>query len=527
MPAYRRIAYSFASATALLAALLFFFKPRWETNDDVAMSMIAHGYGIAADGSPPFLMFSNILWGYLVRLIPEWSGTLGYSSATVFVLALCGGVFIYGLTRLGAGRITVVALVLLTLARPVLFPQFTINSGLLMVAAVLILRLYTQDNRNITLSCACMLAFFSFLIRSQEFLFVLVVALPLISWREIWRRRSAWVCGAILLVGIAGATVFDRQAYRAPAWDEFNALNPVRAALTDFRAGDDLRARPDLLQRSGLTANDIRLVESWFFVDPRVADPGALYSMLSEIGFTKRSDAGGGAVAALGALFNPVLVCLALAAILLGLLRWNRKIAVAWLLFLAGILALGLLGRPAVFRVYIPALTLLLFAPYVIANGSRTVGKLGTAALVLGAVVNAGIVFSESRAVQRVDDVARNAIEELPHVSLVVWGGSFPFQAVYPVIGVDDDGVIDRTNRKIYGLGVSTLAPFSVAWQEARDGRGLVQRLASLEGVPIMANELLFGYLKVYCEERHRSTLEELQSASSGPYTLSWRRCRS
>ncbi len=485
--------------------------------------MIAHGYGIAANGSPPFLMFSNILWGYLVRSIPAWSGTLGYSSATVFALALCAGVFIHGLTRLGVGRVAVAALVLLALARPVLFPQFTINSGLLMVAAFLILRLYTLDNRNITLACACVLAFFSFLIRSEEFLFVLVVALPLISWTEIGRRRSAWVCGAILLAAIAGAALFDRQAYRAPAWDEFNALNPVRAVLTDFRAGNDLRARPDLLQRSGFTVNDIRLVENWFFVDPRVADPSALYSMLSEIGFTKRSDAGGGTVAALGALFNPVLVCLALAAVWLGLLRRSRRIAVAWLLFLAGILALGLLGRPAVFRVYIPVLTLLLFAPYLIANGSRTVGKLGTAALLLAAVVNAGIVFSESRTVQRVDAAARNAIDELPHVALVVWGGSFPFEAVYPVIGADD-AVIER---KIYGLGVSTLAPFSVAWDETRGGRGLVQRLASPEGVPMMANELLFGYLKVYCEERHRSTLEELRSASSGPYTLSWRRCRS
>ena len=47
-------------------ALCLFFEPRWETNDDVAMSMVAHGYGIAAVGMPN-LIFSNVVWGYLVQ----------------------------------------------------------------------------------------------------------------------------------------------------------------------------------------------------------------------------------------------------------------------------------------------------------------------------------------------------------------------------------------------------------------------------------------------------------------------------
>src|SRR5881392_1936328 len=38
------------------------FNPKWETNDDVAMSMVAHGYGIADYGSDR-LFFSNVLWG--------------------------------------------------------------------------------------------------------------------------------------------------------------------------------------------------------------------------------------------------------------------------------------------------------------------------------------------------------------------------------------------------------------------------------------------------------------------------------
>ena len=43
--------------------LCFFFDPHWETNDDIAMSMVVHGYGIASVGMPN-LVFSNIVWGH-------------------------------------------------------------------------------------------------------------------------------------------------------------------------------------------------------------------------------------------------------------------------------------------------------------------------------------------------------------------------------------------------------------------------------------------------------------------------------
>lgn len=41
--------------------------------------------GLAAYGSS-HLIFSNVLWGYLVRAIPAINGVLGYSLATMGVL---------------------------------------------------------------------------------------------------------------------------------------------------------------------------------------------------------------------------------------------------------------------------------------------------------------------------------------------------------------------------------------------------------------------------------------------------------
>lgn len=92
--------------------------------------MVAHGYGIAAIGSPN-LIFSNVVWGYLVRLIPQIDGVLGYSVVTIGVLVIVGTVLLHALRKLSFGWLVSLSVLILLLARPVLFPQFTINAGLL------------------------------------------------------------------------------------------------------------------------------------------------------------------------------------------------------------------------------------------------------------------------------------------------------------------------------------------------------------------------------------------------------------
>lgn len=65
----QKLALSCLFSLFIVSALCFSFFPRWETNDDVFMSMIAHGFGAMEKGSPS-LFFSNVLRGYIVRAIP-------------------------------------------------------------------------------------------------------------------------------------------------------------------------------------------------------------------------------------------------------------------------------------------------------------------------------------------------------------------------------------------------------------------------------------------------------------------------
>jgi hypothetical protein len=141
--------------------------------------------------------------------------------------------------------------------------------------------------------------------------------------------------------------------------------------------------------------------------------------------------------------------------------------------------------------------------------------------IVVVALFNATAVFSESRAAKLVSQQIREELQGFPDATVVVWGSAFPFEAAYPVLEQKENAVM----YKLYGLGVFTFAPFSVAHAEEMAGRGLVSRLVSENGIPIMGADNLFGFLSTYCEEHWSGVLIELASQEYGLRHVSWRRC--
>lgn len=361
---------SLSAAVIFVLLMCVYFSPRWETNDDVAMSMLAHGYGISSKGLPN-LVFSNVLWGYLIRAIPTINGTLGYSIATMVVLVVVGTVIVYGLSRFGMGLLAGFSALILILARPVLFPQFTINAGLLMVGTIVCWNLYARQNDKRALISGCILAFISYLVRNQEFFLVLIVALPLLPWQSFLLHRAPKIAVLALISAIAASGIIDHQAYQGRMWQPFNELNPVRAPFTDFSAGKYLKQRPDILNQYGYSPNDIDLISHWFFVDPNIANPKALKSMLDELGLLpSQSDALVNEWKGIKTFWHPILLPLVLAALLLVVLRPSWQVAMAWILGIVAISALGILGRPGVLRVYVPLVSLLVIAPFLV-HGTR------------------------------------------------------------------------------------------------------------------------------------------------------------
>jgi hypothetical protein len=484
------------------------------------MSMIAHGYGIAAVGTPNVL-FSNVLWGYVVRAIPTIHGMLGYSSATLAVLVVVGAVLIYGLYRLGGGVVATLAAAVLIIARPILFPQFTINAGLLALGAIVCWHLYARWNDWRALVMGCTLAFASYLVRDVECFLVLFVALPLLPWRSL-RSRPAWLALAALVTVVAVAAYINHQAYRGPAWQAFNALNAPRALFTDFRVGDVLMRRPEILARYGYSANDIRLLGDWFFVNPTIADLQTLTTMVDELGPQRAlENAWAGGWTGVKALWHPNLLPVMLAALVLAVLRPQWRVAAVWLLCVAAVFALGFLGRPGVLRVYVPLVSLLLVAPLITHREGPWRRRVAIGVLAVAAVLNSVQLFSQSHAAEALSQKFRQGMAGFPSEPVVVWGAAFPFQALYPVLGASSSAM----SYRLYSLGAFTLAPFSVAAAERSAGRGLIDRLLSEDGLSFTGTELNVGMLAGYCREHLNGELKELSPQRYGEVLLRRYRC--
>lgn len=512
---------AFSSSALFIFLLCFFFDPRWETNDDVGLSMVAHGYGIAAFGSPK-LVFSNVVWGHIVRLIPAIHGLLGYSIATLSVLIIIGTTITYGLYRFGASHMACFCAVSLILLRPVLFPQFTINAGLLMVAAVVCWQLYVRQNDWRIVMMGCLLAFLSYLIRREESLLILLVALPLIPWQTLVKRRISQIAFLTLFSAIAISTIVDQQAYHDDNWKEFNELKTVIKPIVDFGAGTRLRQRPDILNRYDYSPNDINLIEDWFFVDQKITNPVALHKMLDELGpLHEQPYAMSQGWNGVKAIFHPSLLPVVITAILLAVIRPSWKLAICWICCFSAIFILGFLGRPGVLRVYVPLISLLIVAPFFTCGIPTWRTFAYTCVLLVATLLNAFQGFSDSRAFQSEGWQTRKELANLPNELLFNWGAAFPFETVYPVLGSSPS----EMSHRLYSLGGLTYAPYTNSFSEQKLGHGMIDLLPQKSGILLVADEHSIRYLQIYCKEHLTGTLKELSSQSYGNIKLSRYRC--
>lgn len=480
------------------------FDPKWETNDDVAMSMVAHGYGIADHGSD-HLFFSNVLWGFIVRSLPSIDGILGYSIATLLSLALASTATAYFLLRLGVRPIVAALALTIVFMRPILIPQFTETAGLLGISAVLGVQAFCCRRSIYDLVAASCLAFLAYLIRDLELALVIALALPLLPWRKLAASRSARLTATLLLICIAGAAIADARAYSSPEWQVFRQQNLARAPLTDFGAARFILERPGLMQRHGLSANDVRLVSNWFFVDPQLSNPELLRSLVSEI--PAQTIVERNLASSLATLVSvpqtPALLVLTYVGIVLLMILLRPRLFAVWTLFFAAIFALTVVGRPPPARVCFPLLALLIMAAVAMQSRLPRWRRLTLAAVLLaGAVYNAWDLVREVRASDRAIALARLQKFNSPEATFV-WGDALLFEAVFPVF----TRAGDVHSTRIYAFGVLTLAPFSVPTAEEAAHRGFLARLRTGAGISLIAASYQQSLLNTYCMEHFGTPL--------------------
>jgi hypothetical protein len=512
-------------SAVLLTVLCVLFNPRWETNDDVAMSMVAHGYGIAAVSSPN-IVFSNVIWGYLVRMTPSIGGVLGYSIATLMTLFVSSFSILYFMNKLGVARCMSMIVACIVLGRAVLFPQFTINAGLLAASSVLALLSFSKTKSALSLIAAAVLGAVAFLIRSQEFIFVLVVALPTLWSRRLHRNGLALCIGAIMLVSLFGAVVWDHVCYSSPAWKHFAMLDASRAPFTDFGIAQKIADAPNLLKRFGYSRNDIELLERFFFVDPSIFKPDTLRAMISSLGAMHVFESNRHAViVSLESLLSPEMAPLVALGAFLLVCAPSVELVIGWALFLFALVAMGLVGRGGLLRVDMPIVSLFCMLSTVRlaerrrvaaanrASRSDRMQRATVACAVIATLLASGYVLvPQARQASHHTQEVQAAASRFPSETVVAWGAGPEYESLFPLLASD----AHLRAMKIFALGVFTYAPFSVSAVQEAQGRGFVDRIRSPNGLLIMTTPYAH-FLDVWCRERFHGRLES-KVVQAAPY---------
>ena len=234
-----------------------FYYSSLVTNDNVGISMRAHGYGGFYQASN-YLIFSNYIWGVFVSMAPSFQNIPGYTFSCYLVLFISAITINVYLKRKSKSNFFSISLTLTLFAIPLSLPQFTITSGVCAIAGLISYLSYADSKKNIHLFLFFILCYISFLIRLQEFLFLILIFFPVFLKKKIFSKLSL-IHFFIFFLLLVFSHFFDLSKKNNKDWEIHNEINKTKIAYMDYGFRDKN------LPIKNITANDYRLLNNWIF----------------------------------------------------------------------------------------------------------------------------------------------------------------------------------------------------------------------------------------------------------------------
>jgi len=493
--------YPYIVGLIVLIALVCLSRPFWLTNDDVAMSLIADGGGLA-DTPSPRIVLTNIAWGYLVYGFPSLGGIPSYTWVTYLALGLSCLVLLFVFVRSSVDPRIAAAAMVLVFAPTLIYPQFTLVAGYLAFAAVALACHAVASRSHAAGWFAGALVVLSGLVRFDETLLVLLVALPLFlpywlaAYRSDQRRHWLMIAGTTLLVFCAFQSL-DYLTFSTGQWGDFGRIYGPRTEFTDFKFADYFREHPATLRGSGFTMNDMRLLGDWFYVDTQVFTADKLSALLDTMPWYGRLRSMEGTWRTL---FDPfddaVIIALSVVIVMIGVLHRQRRYFVSAIVVLALVMVgLWLAGRPGITRIYISAFAGLVMVGVLQLRESRRGLSIVFTVVTLTALLLCGHAFLRNDRLRAMSDRLETTDCTLPQDSLtVVWGGAYPFSLAYlPFKG------LPACPLHYYSLGEFSLAPYALDHLHAyTGGKDLVPALLAGQSFYFIADRMRLNFLNQY-----------------------------
>ena len=493
----------------VLLAFVFMCRPFWMTNDDVSMAMITDGTGIAASPSPR-LVLTNIAWGYLIRWLADIGAVQPYTFMTYAALAGSYLATLYAFIRSRANATFASAILLIVYAPALVYPQYTLVAGYLAFAGIALLCIPPERQSIYSVYLAGALVVLSGLVRADETVLVVLIAIPVSI--GYWRAAagSPIRCHWLIMLGIS-AVVFaafqllDMDTFASGSWGEFAKTYLIRTEFTDFNLPWYYMLHGRLMAGSEYSIADFIMFKRWFYVDTQVFSVEKLSSFIGSVPWYVRATADLKLFSqSLEPFSDPQI--LALCGVIIATLFFRRRrgyLLISILTIAAVMFVLLLMGRPGITRIYIPVFAALAVMGAMQPAGSRRWGEACAALLVVfGAVSLLYNVYRSDEQESWASARVQASTCRMSHDSLVViWGADYPYTLEYlPFAAPKPDCTL-----KIYSLGEYALAPYALdQLHDATGGKDLVPALLAGESLDFIANPGNMQLLRDYFQ-RHYS----------------------
>lgn len=263
----------------ILFLLLFFFRPSYETNDDMGIvNMVSGIKGVYS----PRLVYINYVLGVILAIGYRICQTIPWYAFMQYAAMFCAFTAISYVT---VRRLKTVSAFMLSLCVLCLFSyegyiklQYTKTAGIVSASGILLVfyALEHVKERKTALILGYSIGCIGFMYRKEQFFaeLFLLLGIGLSLFLEHCGRERAWrkgllkciLGGAGMLALVTGLFLVDYQAYQSPEWQKFKEYNAVRTELFDY-GFPGYKENEEKYLELGIDANAYRLYRGWNQMD--------------------------------------------------------------------------------------------------------------------------------------------------------------------------------------------------------------------------------------------------------------------
>lgn len=278
-----RSGFAVISGFVTIMASLTLFRPYWEENDDIGITLLAEG---AFGSREPHLVYSNILYGRILCALQGLIPTVRWHAVIMYLFIFISScLFIYMICDTKKGKILSVIFLACTVYEICVALQFSKVSAYIAILAYFVLfRLAGQKMASISQKAIAVTAticlVYAFILRMESFLLATMIAgcygiclvvSELINGelREKFRSYCLLFVPVFVICGVLFAA--DRYSYSTGEWNEFINYFDSVAELEDYHNSSllyDLHGEE--LKALGVSENDAIMYITYQSLEHRI-----------------------------------------------------------------------------------------------------------------------------------------------------------------------------------------------------------------------------------------------------------------